>query len=688
MAGHINPPHGSKIDLFDVETGNLVQSLDTGGWAPDRVAFSGDKSLLASVGAFETIRLWRMPEGTSLSERFKGHDQACYEIQFTPDGKKIVTGSMDGAIRVWDAETGRQVEALKHDRWVSGLTLSPDGRRILSCGFDDTVRLWDRESGRELHKLKGHGHFGGNREFAIGFTPDGKQFASFGKDMTLRTFNTDEGRMLSEHVVSLGAAQRPESRDPFSPDGPDTIQRARLSADGTRLFLGTGGAVHIVDVASGERMDEFDTEDSLNDLVVTPDRKLLVTIEQRRYRFRKIPQNFYRYKTFLRIRELATKETIRQIEPPGWYAQSTAVSPDGMQLAVSMVVPGPTTATQRWISVWDLRTSREVRRIEGIAHRPTKLAFSPDGRRLASALSDSTALVWDLDKFPVTSPLAFNEKLPVTAGGGVNVQAQIDAAVEKARKAEKRVLIIYGSDADKASRDLLKLPEYDQKLARFKDAEFETVLVDVDPSKPVVSSVPTFGVDLKHTGLPYLVILAADGEVLVKGRAVNPKSGESWDVRRFHDVLKKWAVPKLDAKSLFEKALARAKKEDKKVLVHLSAPWCGSCLRLDAFIKEHKNIFEPDYVLLKIDIERMANGKAVASQLGASLRSVPWIAIVDAEGKPLITSDGPGGNIGIPENPKGIAYFLKMIGDTSSRITEEQFEGIGSDLAERHGSKE
>ena len=140
---------------------------------------------------------------------------------------------------------------------------------------------------------------------------------------------------------------------------------------------------------------------------------------------------------------------------------------------------------------------------------------------------------------------------------------------------------------------------------------------------------------------------------------------------------------KSDAKRLLEESLARAKKEDKKVLVHLSAPWCGSCLRLDAFLKEHKQIFERDYVLLKIDIERMGDGKTVASQLGASLRSVPWIAIVDVDGKPLITSDRPDGNLGLPENSEGIAYFLKMIRDTSSRITEEQLERIGSDLGGR-----
>ena len=160
-AMHAKPPHGSKIDLFDVETGKLVQSLDTGGWGPGNVALSKNGKLLAAVGTSDTIKAWRLPQGEPLGDRFVGHDQSPEEIRFTPDGKTIVTGAPDGTVRVWDAKSGRQIEELKHDRPVSGLALSPDGRRILSSGLDDTVRLWDRESGKLLHKLKGHGFLGG-----------------------------------------------------------------------------------------------------------------------------------------------------------------------------------------------------------------------------------------------------------------------------------------------------------------------------------------------------------------------------------------------------------------------------------------------------------------------------------------------------------------------------------------------
>ena len=232
---------------------------------------------------------------------------------------------------------------------------------------------------------------------------------------------------------------------------------------------------------------------------MTPDRKRLVTVETRRYRLRKYARKVYRYKTFIRVRDLTTNGTLYHIETPFGSAEEIALSPDGRQLAVSMVVPGPGRAKQRWISVWDLWKGREVRRIERIFDCPTALAFSPDGTRLATALSDSTVLIWDLDQFPVTSPLTLR-KYPKPAPRHASTQEEIDAALEEARKSDKRVLIIYANDLDKPSRDLLKLCENDLALARFKDNEFETVLVDALESKPYGPPMPTFGVDLRKSG--------------------------------------------------------------------------------------------------------------------------------------------------------------------------------------------
>jgi WD40 repeat protein len=63
---------------------------------------------------------------------------------FSPDGTRVVTASMVGTARIWDAETGVDVVALKgHRGAVWGVAFSPDGTRVVTASADSTVRVWD-----------------------------------------------------------------------------------------------------------------------------------------------------------------------------------------------------------------------------------------------------------------------------------------------------------------------------------------------------------------------------------------------------------------------------------------------------------------------------------------------------------------------------------------------------------------
>jgi WD40 repeat protein len=80
-------------------------------------------------------------------------------ISFTPDGKRIVTGSNDLSVRVWDAVSGKELRYFEgHSGRVRDLGISRDGRLAVTAGmWDGTARLWDLETGLELHvfNLKG-----------------------------------------------------------------------------------------------------------------------------------------------------------------------------------------------------------------------------------------------------------------------------------------------------------------------------------------------------------------------------------------------------------------------------------------------------------------------------------------------------------------------------------------------------
>ncbi|WP_293067084.1 MULTISPECIES: caspase family protein [unclassified Moorena] len=84
----------------------------------------------------------------------QGHTSFVTDIAFSPDGKKILSGSDDNTVRLWDTETGQLLYKLEgHTSFVTAIAFSSDGKKILSGSFDNTLRLWDTESGQLLHTL-------------------------------------------------------------------------------------------------------------------------------------------------------------------------------------------------------------------------------------------------------------------------------------------------------------------------------------------------------------------------------------------------------------------------------------------------------------------------------------------------------------------------------------------------------
>ncbi len=98
------------------------------------------------------------------------------------------------------------------------------------------------------------------------------------------------------------------------------------------------------------------------------------------------------------------------------------------------------------------------------------------------------------------------------------------------------------------------------------------------------------------------------------------------------------------------------------------------CHRLGEFL-EQQNVnarFAKDYVVVMIDTERMTDGAELAKELRKGERgAIPWIVILDGDGEPKITSDGPKGNIGCPAQPHEIDYFLAMVDATRDHMTED-----------------
>ena len=78
-------------------------------------------------------------------------------VSWSPDGKRLATGSKDGTAKMWEVASRRELRLLKgHIGGVLSVSWSPDGKRLATGSSDGTAKVWEVASGRELLTLKGH----------------------------------------------------------------------------------------------------------------------------------------------------------------------------------------------------------------------------------------------------------------------------------------------------------------------------------------------------------------------------------------------------------------------------------------------------------------------------------------------------------------------------------------------------
>lgn len=319
-------------------------------------AFSPDGKRLASGSEDKTVKLWDVASG-KLIRTFEEHSSKVTSVAFSPDGSRVVSGGNgEGDLRLWDAETGQLIRTFNEANWTLSVAFSPDGTRLLSGG-PRGARLWDAASGQVLQSFTGH-------ELpveTVAFLPDGKHLIT-GGDWALKLWDAASGQLVRTFGGSSGA-----------------VQSVAFSPDGARLL--SGGADHTLklwDAASGQLVRSFLGHGHwVRSVAFSPDGTRLLSSGDDRT---------------LKLWDAASGQVVHTLEGHGRNVNSVAFSPNGARLLSG--------GSDKTVKLWDAASGQPIRTFEAHSSWVNSVAFSPDGTRLLTGgnvgtAKDSTVKLWD-----------------------------------------------------------------------------------------------------------------------------------------------------------------------------------------------------------------------------------------------------------------------------------------------------
>ncbi|HEX3643323.1 MAG TPA: serine/threonine-protein kinase [Ktedonobacteraceae bacterium] len=282
---------------------------------------------------------------------YRGHSALMNVVAWSPDNKRIASGSDDKTVQVWDAADGDHAFTYKgHIDLVEAVGWSPNGKRIASASWDKTVQVWDAANGNPVFTYHGHNNY----VYAVGWSHDGKRIASGGYDATVQVWNAADGG----HAFTYSGHN-------------DPVSTVTWSLNDKRITSGSyDKTVQVWDATDGGHTFTYSGHTGwVNTVVWSPDSKRIAS------------------GSYDKTVQVWNADGSHAFTYPGHSGPVLALtwSPDGKRIASS--------GTDN-VQVWDAADGGHVFTYSGHSSQVRAVAWSPDGSRIASASDDGTVQVW------------------------------------------------------------------------------------------------------------------------------------------------------------------------------------------------------------------------------------------------------------------------------------------------------
>jgi WD40 repeat protein len=315
-------------------------------------AFSRDGRRLVTASEDGGMRIWnvRNQRSPQLVASLRA-DRSLSSARFSPDGRFVVTAGEAGA-QIWRAAAGTREPVASFGTNAHMATFSPDGRLVASAA-DDGLHLWSVRGKRPVGELS---HRAGRRRFtAVAFSADGRRIAA-GTGSTAAVWSVPAGRWLA------ALHHPPEEKVwdvAFRPGGKQVVT------------AGTGGVARVWQVPSGKLEYQLGGHtDTLQSGAFSSDGRFLVTAGD---------------DATARVWDVETRRTVAELLGHNGSVLSASFRRDGF------IATG---GADRTLRLWP-SPNRPIFELPTNQKRVRDIGFSPDGRRLVTASEDRTARVWN-----------------------------------------------------------------------------------------------------------------------------------------------------------------------------------------------------------------------------------------------------------------------------------------------------